>query len=70
MMKQECKQDDQLVETIEWMRKRGSKGKGKTEVFYKGLQYNEEEIRSAEKKCIKEKGNQDANDGRFTSLRI
>ena len=53
VMKRECQQEEQIIEAFEWIRKRGSKenrNSDNSDNFYKGMQYNEGEIRSAEQK--------------------
>lgn len=68
-MKQECQPEEQITGAFEWMRERGSKKSGTVEHFYKGVQYNEEAIRSAEEKCSSRKERQDANEGRYFFLK-
>ena len=65
IIKQECEGDDKMKEAVEWMEKRGSKGKKEAEHFYKGAQFSKVEIRFAGNKCKKEEGNPKGEEGYY-----
>ena len=54
---EECKRKDQRKKAFEWIEKRGSRGKAKTEIFYKGAEFSKKELREARRECKKKQKN-------------